>query len=1181
MTNRLAAVCLTAISLVVAPTTWAQSDEPITISIEESQPLSDALQSFADQTDLQVIFFADITEGKTTSGVEGDYSVDTALDTLLADTGLSYTFIDDTAVSVQAVATSEGGDSDSKNLNSQPGLMAQNQTTPTTQTTTSRSSEGGTSIVTGKVTDARTGANLKGAKVTIEETGQWTSTNDLGEFRFVSVPTGTATLTVSYLGYAGQSAVVGVRGDGTSQSFALRGGSEIEEVVVFGQRSARALALNQERTADNFSTVLSSDMLGRFPGTTIAETLRRAPGVAFTPSFETGDGVNVIVRGLGPEFNTVTLNGLRLPVGNAADRSPSLNNLLTDSISEIRISKTLLPSQDSSGTGALIDIETKGPLDRTRRFANIGVESAKDGGDFLRQTLLTGTVSGTFGSEDDWGLGVSVQYRDRSNETVRYNAFNNQFGEYLPLQEDGTPVSSISQIDPAKFFPFEAGVDTVYPISTDNNFSGTELTDLSATVSFQSKIGNHTELRLDVSRSEQKRDTFSRRQTFTTLSATELLPVDELGGGQRYAYVWEDAGANLGAPGLVFFAGQNYDLNRDQKDESTTYSFRGDTLVGNWEIGYMLGFARGRSEFPDRLRMSLSTSFDTRIRPLDPEIHLLPSATNNTINGRIVSPFGPSTSSGFPLPLFSEAGFALYNDLDIYVPGASGGRLENDLLGTNDRATIDFKVRRNFGNSVFSYLEGGLFFEDSESREIRQDAVSSYNFSGIDSFTDIGFAFSDNNLAGVGLDSRIGVLREADILAFRNNFDRLSSGDDPAIIVTEQEIDPRNRDAVTAEEELSAYLQTQLNFGRLELIGGVRLYRTKLATTSLTSPQIFDENFVQDQDFSDRFASLLNLSETQMDLLPRLLVNFRWRENLVVRGAYYLTVARPSLQQLNSQQLITYFQAPIFGPSGNQPTIIISEGNPELKPAFTDNFDVSLEFYDDNLGVVKASVFYKDTENFLFDNETQGFNVLDGVVLPADRRFQNLPSNIFVQGSRPENSRFGARSWGVETSIERQFTSLPGVWGGLGLYANYTYTDSSKTEIFSFSGSPTGMSEVDDAPYTLQPQHTGTFAITYNMNNVDASLTYSAQSRYLETFRPHNLHIYQESIDGVDLRVEYLFDRLGGTWRAYFEGSALLDSNEDPGIAKSFGGDRGTPKINREATYFGGRVFRIGVVGSF
>ena len=131
-------------------------------------------------------------------------------------------------------------------------------------------------------------------------------------FRFINVPQGSATLTVSYLGYAGQSVVVGVRSDAISQSFALRGGSEIEEIVVYGSRSARAQALSQERAADNVSTVLSADLLGQFGGATVSDALRRAPGIAFIPNSETNDGSDVIVRGVSPDLNQIRLNGTRL-----------------------------------------------------------------------------------------------------------------------------------------------------------------------------------------------------------------------------------------------------------------------------------------------------------------------------------------------------------------------------------------------------------------------------------------------------------------------------------------------------------------------------------------------------------------------------------------------------------------------------------------------------------------------------------------------------------------------------------------------------------------------------------------------------------------------------------------------------------------------------------------------------
>ncbi len=94
-------------------------------------------------------------------------------------------------------------------------------------------------------------------------------------------------------------------------------------------------------------------------------------------------------------MNAVKLNGLNLPVGNGVRRSPDLGNLLADSVSKITINKSLLPSQDSAGTGGLIEIETMSPLNRPRRYA-----SAADRGRQGRQTgsaddfLASGTLAG-------------------------------------------------------------------------------------------------------------------------------------------------------------------------------------------------------------------------------------------------------------------------------------------------------------------------------------------------------------------------------------------------------------------------------------------------------------------------------------------------------------------------------------------------------------------------------------------------------------------------------------------------------------------------------------------------------------------------------------------------------------------------------------------------------------------
>ena len=170
------------LTLALSITAFAD-DEATTYELNiEAQALPSALKSFAEQTDLQVVYFAAVAEGKEAPALEGEYTADAALDELLASADLDYQNVDERTYSIAPEVEDEGGDSDSKNLSSAPILMAQNVSQGSSTEKTIRSDEGATGVVTGKVTDARTGANLKGALVKIEETGQSTSTDDLGEF---------------------------------------------------------------------------------------------------------------------------------------------------------------------------------------------------------------------------------------------------------------------------------------------------------------------------------------------------------------------------------------------------------------------------------------------------------------------------------------------------------------------------------------------------------------------------------------------------------------------------------------------------------------------------------------------------------------------------------------------------------------------------------------------------------------------------------------------------------------------------------------------------------------------------------------------------------------------------------------------------------------------------------------
>lgn len=1177
---RLASLCLGLALL--SGTATAQAEQPFEVNIK-AQDLSSALTAFGRQTKTEIAFTPDVVGSRRAPAVKGEMTRVEILETLLAETSLKYRYMDNGTVIVQNAGVDEESANDSKNLRSTPALMAQNQTNPAQTAVGGRNNDGGTSVVTGKVTDARTGANLKGALVRIEETGQEASTNDFGEYRFPVVSNGVYTLTVSYLGYGNQSTRIITTGGEARSDFNLRGGSDVEEIIVFGQRSARALALNQERTAKNFKTVISADFLGQFEGATIAESLRRAPGIAFEQSNRSGDGTNIVVRGLVSDFNMVTLNGLRLPVGNGRERSAALNNILTESVSNITISKTLLPSQDSTGTGGLVDIETKRPLDRANRFLSFNAQMGETVDDFREDYLLSATASGKFGEDKNFGASLSVQHRSNDVTSIRYNSiitgplFQADF-PYLPLASDGSVVTDPSQIDPRITFPFESGADTAYPRSLFTRYTRADVENSAATVSLQWRPADHTDLNFDYTYTKVKQSDFLRNVNFSAFTAYEELPVPELDGESRGALVWEDAAALFGLPGALASVSISHQL--DEYEEATDLiNINGETRVNAWTISYAAGYAQAEREQPLLASLDVQPTVGMFGFVDVPREWLLPEAANNTINGRLVSPFlAINGRRGFILPAFNQTAFDFFN---------SDGNYSLNFLdivsfgGENERSTAKVEVRRDFDHPNVRYLTVGGFFEKSRSISV---IFPGYFVTAADDGTlpALGLPLSADNLAAIGINSGFSGITEREFAAFVRG--ATSNPDLSVIDRNARDFDERSLDAFLEEQNVALFLEGQVDFGRFEFVGGVRYDSIDVDSRNLTNPIIIDEFGVPDNEFAARFRTLVDQSASQNEILPRLLMNYRHSDNLIVRAGYYRSVARPKIRQLSSAQNISLNLRPTGGPNGNQPTLQIIEGNPDLKPAFTNSYDLSVEYYDENLGQLKASVFYKAIENFLEFNSNTGTDQLEGAVLPDERRFDMLPDNLFVRRVRPFNNDESANIWGAEFALEKRLAFLPGVFGGLGAFSNYTYTDSSKKifgEFFDPALGETVEYSVDDVPFAGQPKHSGTIGLTYNGRSVDASLSYTRQDRRLRRTAPFSLYEFAEEDESLDFRATYFLDSQVGEWRFYVEGTDLLKGRRDPDVEVSIGGINGTPKFYGDGSFFGGRVFRFGVTSTF
>ncbi len=227
-------------------------------------------------------------------------------------------------------------------------------------------------IISGKVIDGTTRFSLPGATLRLDVDNRYTVSAQTGDYEFLGVPAGTYEVTIHYLGYQSQTKQVTVAaGVNTVVDFSLESGdTQLGEVVVMGDRlRGQAAALNQQKNSANITNVISSDQVGRFPDANIGDALKRVPGV--TMQNDQGEARNIIIRGLAPELNSVTLNGDRIPSAEGDNRRVQMDLIPADMIATIEVNKTLTPDMDADAIGGSVDLITRASPNAQRISATL------------------------------------------------------------------------------------------------------------------------------------------------------------------------------------------------------------------------------------------------------------------------------------------------------------------------------------------------------------------------------------------------------------------------------------------------------------------------------------------------------------------------------------------------------------------------------------------------------------------------------------------------------------------------------------------------------------------------------------------------------------------------------------------------------------------------------------------
>lgn len=208
---------------------------------------------------------------------------------------------------------------------------------------------------------------MPGAVVTETKSGQSTVTNELGQYTLSGLNAGEATVTVTSNGYNDFATTLQLSADKvTSLDIQMKTGSErMSEVIINGnyfRNQAKAFA--QQRQNTGVTNVVNADQIGRTPDANIGDALKRITGV--TIQNDQGEARDIIIRGLAPQLNSVTINGERMPSAEGDNRKIQLDLIPSDMIQTVVVNKAVTADMDADAIGGSVNLVTRQAPQRER-----------------------------------------------------------------------------------------------------------------------------------------------------------------------------------------------------------------------------------------------------------------------------------------------------------------------------------------------------------------------------------------------------------------------------------------------------------------------------------------------------------------------------------------------------------------------------------------------------------------------------------------------------------------------------------------------------------------------------------------------------------------------------------------------------------------------------------------------
>ncbi|MFC6633113.1 TonB-dependent receptor [Microbulbifer taiwanensis] len=218
----------------------------------------------------------------------------------------------------------------------------------------------------------------------------------------------------------------------------------METITVTAQAANASSDIERQRRSNKVVAVQTSDAIGELPDANVTEALQRMPGVFIAR--DQGEGRFVGVRGIDPNLNASTINGMSLPAPETDSRAVALDVIPSDLLASLEVFKTLTPDMSADSIGGAIEIKSLNALDHDGQQFKLSAENSYSELQEENSPKLAGTFTNVFELEGGRELGVAIaashQERNFGSENVETDGTWEEF-----TAEDGSEAFGAAEIE--------------------------------------------------------------------------------------------------------------------------------------------------------------------------------------------------------------------------------------------------------------------------------------------------------------------------------------------------------------------------------------------------------------------------------------------------------------------------------------------------------------------------------------------------------------------------------------------------------------------------------------------------------------------------------------------------------------------------------------------------------------